>query len=177
MISNPVSIARRFSAKTFHAITRAQPERHESLERAGFKVDPFSDTQDAINIRLGGHYIEVGASAKIGKRLVRHAYYVPSRIPTTMEHKLTSTQIKVNSGAAAVRCTENGLVFSDGTEVKADVIVFAAGFIGNLRHHVEKIFGSEIAKKVGTCFGINPECEVLRAFKPLERKVILLLHC
>ncbi|KAH8665515.1 dimethylaniline monooxygenase (N-oxide forming) [Ilyonectria robusta] len=146
MISNPVSIARRFSAKTFHTITRAQPERHESLERAGFKVDPFSDIQDAINIRLGGHYIEVGASAKIGKRL-----------------------IKANSGAAAVRCTENGLVFSDGTEVKADVIVFAAGFIGNLRHHVEKIFGSEIAKKVGTCFGINPECEVLRAFKPLEQ--------
>ncbi|KAF9770014.1 hypothetical protein IL306_012484 [Fusarium sp. DS 682] len=70
MFSHPVSIARLLSAKKFHAMARAQPERYEALERAGFKVDPFGDIQEAINIRLGGHYIDVGTSAKIGKNLV-----------------------------------------------------------------------------------------------------------
>ncbi|KAL6362256.1 hypothetical protein LRP88_04334 [Fusarium phalaenopsidis] len=72
MFSNPVSIARLLSAKAFHAMARAQPERYEALERAGFKVDPFGDIQEAINIRLGGHYIDVGTSAKIGKGLASH---------------------------------------------------------------------------------------------------------
>lgn len=70
MFTNPVTVARMLSSKTFHAMARAQPERYEALERAGFKVDPFGDIQDAINIRLGGHYIDVGTSAKIGRGLV-----------------------------------------------------------------------------------------------------------
>ncbi|EKJ77490.1 hypothetical protein FPSE_02363 [Fusarium pseudograminearum CS3096] len=70
MFSHPVSIARHLSSGAFHAMTRPQPERYEALERAGFKVDPFGDIQDAVNIRLGGHYINVGTSAKIGKKLV-----------------------------------------------------------------------------------------------------------
>ncbi|KAH6970729.1 hypothetical protein BKA56DRAFT_622399 [Ilyonectria sp. MPI-CAGE-AT-0026] len=113
--------------------------------RAGFKIDPFGDIQDAINIRLGGHYIDVGTSAKIGKGLADQ------------------------SEVRRCRCAENGLVFSDGAEVKADVIVFATGFIGNLRHYVGNIFGGEIAKKSGDCFGINTEGEVLGAFKPLQQ--------
>lgn len=70
MFTNPVSIARLTSAGVFHAMARAQPERWEALEQAGFKVDPYGDIQDAINIRLGGHYIDVGTSAKISKGLV-----------------------------------------------------------------------------------------------------------
>lgn len=68
------------------------------------------------------------------------------------------------------RYTEKGLAFSDGTEIKADVIVLATGFVGNLRQHVENIFGSTVANKAGDCFGLNNEGEVLGAFKPLQRK-------
>ncbi|KAG9502143.1 hypothetical protein J7337_004968 [Fusarium musae] len=146
MFTQPVSIARLLSSKTFHSMARSQPERYEALERAGFRVDPFGDIQDAINIRLGGHYIDVGTSAKIGKGL-----------------------IKVKSDAAAHRFTEHGVAFADGTEIKADVIVLATGFVGNLRQHVDKIFGSATAKKAGDCFGLNSEGEVLGAFKPLEQ--------
>ncbi|KAL9560680.1 hypothetical protein ACKAV7_015171 [Fusarium commune] len=146
MFTPPVSIARLLSFKTFHAMARSQPERYEALERAGFRVDPFGDIQDAINIRLGGHYIDVGTSAKIGKGL-----------------------IKVKSDATAERYTEHGLAFTDGTEIKADVIVLATGFVGNLRQHVDKIFGSAIAKRAGDCYGLDGEGEVLGAYKPLEQ--------
>jgi len=69
--SSPVSIARLMSASAFHAMARAQPERWDALELRGFKVDPYGDIQDAVNIRLGGHYIDVGTSAKISKGWVR----------------------------------------------------------------------------------------------------------
>ncbi|CZR43891.1 uncharacterized protein FPRO_13699 [Fusarium proliferatum ET1] len=146
MFTPPVSIARLLSFKTFHAMARSQPERYEALERAGFRVDPFGDIQDAINIRLGGHYIDVGTSAKIGKGL-----------------------IKVKSDAAAERYTEHGLAFSDGTEIKADVIMLATGFVGNLRQHVDKIFGSAIAKRARDCYGLDSKGEVLGAYKLLEQ--------
>ncbi|UZP36800.1 hypothetical protein NXS19_004616 [Fusarium pseudograminearum] len=96
MFSHPVSIARHLSSGAFHAMTRAQPERYEALERAGFKVDPFGDIQDAVNIRLGGHYIDFRTSAKIEKKL-----------------------INVKSDAIADRCTEFGLGFSDGTKINS----------------------------------------------------------
>ncbi|KAH7011031.1 dimethylaniline monooxygenase (N-oxide forming) [Ilyonectria destructans] len=146
MFSNPVAVARLSSSKSFHAMVRKEPERYEALERAGFRVDPFGDIQHAINVRLGGHYIDVGTSAKIGQGL-----------------------INVKSDAVPVRYTDDGLAFSDNTEIKADVIVFATGFIGNLRQHVEKIFGPDVAKRAGDCFGLNGEGEILGAFKPLEQ--------
>lgn len=51
-------------------MAKAEPERWEALSRSGFLVDPYGDIQEAINIRLGGHYIDVGTSAKISKGLV-----------------------------------------------------------------------------------------------------------
>ncbi|QPC69277.1 hypothetical protein HYE68_000029 [Fusarium pseudograminearum] len=116
MFSHPVSIARHLPSGAVHAMTRAQPERYEALERAGFKVDPFGDIQDAVNIRLGGHYIDFRTSAKIGKKL-----------------------INVKSDAIADRYTESGLGFSDGTKINSGIIVLASGFVGNLRQCVESI--------------------------------------
>jgi hypothetical protein len=48
-----------------------EPERFDALERAGFKVERYGDLTHHINERLGGHYMDVGASAKIVKGLVR----------------------------------------------------------------------------------------------------------
>ncbi|KIW17548.1 hypothetical protein PV08_04742 [Exophiala spinifera] len=146
MFTNPVSIARLTSAEAFHTMARGQPERWDALERAGFKVDPYGDIQDAINVRLGGHYIDVGTSAKISKGL-----------------------IKVKSDSPIASYTEDGLLFADGTEIKADVIVFATGFVGNLKQHVQKFFGDEVAERAGNCFGLNEEGEILGAFKPTKQ--------
>ncbi|KAL6822016.1 hypothetical protein J3E69DRAFT_357103 [Trichoderma sp. SZMC 28015] len=146
MFSNPVSISRLLSAKSFHAMARAEPERWEALENAGFKVDPYGDIQEAINIKLGGHYIDVGTSAKISKGY-----------------------IKVKSDALVERYTSSGLLFTDGTKVDADVIVLATGFDGNLRNDVERIFGKAVADCAGDCFGINEEGEVLGAFRVLQQ--------
>jgi hypothetical protein len=69
MFSGPVSISRLLSLRAFTAMAKAQPERWDALSRAGFNVDPYGDIHEAI-VRLGGHYIDVGTSAKISKGLV-----------------------------------------------------------------------------------------------------------
>lgn len=88
MFSNPVSISRLLSAKSFHAMARAEPERWEALENAGFKVDPYGDIQEAINIKLGGHYIDVGTSAKISKGYVRISTIFSSQNDSSVAHRL-----------------------------------------------------------------------------------------
>ena len=45
-------------------------ERFQALARAGFKVETFGDIVRAQYERLGGHYMDVGCSAKIAKGLV-----------------------------------------------------------------------------------------------------------
>jgi hypothetical protein len=84
---------------------------------------------------------------------------------------LTSgAQIKVKSNSLPVRYTPDGLEFEDGTKLKADVIVFATGFEGNMRYMVEEIFGPEIAEKMGDFWTLDKEGEIKGAFKPCGRK-------
>lgn len=76
----------------------------------------------------------------------------------------------MKSDAMPVRYGERSLIFSDGTEIQADVIVFTTGFVGNLRQHVASILGPEVAARSEDCFGLNEEGEILGAFKPNGRE-------
>lgn len=48
----------------------ADPDRFDSLEKAGFRVERYGDLWKLLTDRLGGHYMDVGASAKISAGLV-----------------------------------------------------------------------------------------------------------
>jgi hypothetical protein len=78
--SNPLALSRLLALRAFTAMAKAEPERWDALEKAGFKVDPYGDIQEAISIRLGGHYIDIGTSAKIAKGLVSTAFDGPQII-------------------------------------------------------------------------------------------------
>ena len=47
-----------------------EPERFDALVKAGFKFDRKGNLAHNIYVRNGGHYIDVGASKKIGDGLV-----------------------------------------------------------------------------------------------------------
>ena len=51
-------------------MAEAELERFQALARTGFKVDIFGDIARNQYERLGGHYMDVGCSAKIAKGLV-----------------------------------------------------------------------------------------------------------
>ena len=61
-------------------------------------------------------------------------------------------------------------MFSDGEEVKADLIVFATGFVGGMKDSIREILGSEVADSIDDFWGLNKEGEIKGAFKPSGRK-------
>lgn len=58
------------STTTLRGLAAQEPERFEALERAGFQLDKQGDMFYYLFQRFGGHYMDVGTSAKISKRLV-----------------------------------------------------------------------------------------------------------
>lgn len=75
----------------------------------------------------------------------------------------------MKSDAPISHYTQTGLAFSDGSELEADIIVFATGFEGNMRHAVAKILGREMSDKVGDFWGLDSEGEIVGAYKPSGR--------
>ncbi|TKX20531.1 pyridine nucleotide-disulfide oxidoreductase-like protein 5 [Elsinoe australis] len=123
----------------FRAVDQS-PERFDALERAGFKLERKGDIYDNLYCRFGGHYVDIGTSARIAKG-----------------------EIKMK-GEAVKGWTEDGLRFEDGSEVKADLVVLCTGFDHDFRKAAKSIIG-DVADQVDDYFGIDEEGEVRGAFK------------
>lgn len=76
----------------------------------------------------------------------------------------------MKSDATPMGYYEDGLEFSDGSRLKADVIVFATGFSGNSRDEVRQVFGNEVADVVKDFWTLDHEGELKGAFRPTGRK-------
>ncbi len=66
--------------------------------------------------------------------------------------------------------TEDGLLCADGSRLPADVVVFATGFVCNLKLSVAELFGPEVAASLDDMWGLDEEGEIKGAFKPCGRK-------
>lgn len=112
-------------------------ELFDGLERAGFKLDREAMMLDQIMSRYGGYYIDVG----------------------TCRH-IANGEIKVKSGVPIKAVTETGLLFDDGQELPADLIVFATGYDMDYRKAVAGIVGDEMAEKLPEFWGLNKDGDV-----------------
>lgn len=76
----------------------------------------------------------------------------------------------MKSGSPISHYDEDGLVFEDGTKVQADVVVYATGFVGNMRESVRDYFGDSVAGRVEDFWGLDEEGELKGAYKPSGRE-------
>ncbi|WP_229600388.1 flavin-containing monooxygenase [Reyranella humidisoli] len=115
-------------------IRRDDADFYERLEKAGFKLT-FGEDGTGIGpmyLRRGsGYYIEVGASELIA-----------------------DGRIKLKSGVEVERLTEGSVVLNDGTELKADLVVYATGY-GSMNQWAAELISPEVADKVGKCWGLG----------------------
>lgn len=116
----------------------------QGLEKAGFRVDRGPDNAGLLIKyfqRGGGYYIDVGASQLIvdGKIKIKHGQEIEEVLP-------------------------HGLRFADGTEVKADEIIFATGY-QNMRTETRTIFGDEVADRVGNIWGFDQADELRTIYR------------
>ena len=115
-------------------IRRDDADFYARLEKAGFKLT-FGEDNTGIGpmyLRRGsGYYIDVGASELIA-----------------------DGRIKLKSGVEIERLTEESVVLNDGTELKADLVVYATGY-GSMNQWAAELISPEVADKVGKCWGLG----------------------
>ncbi|CAJ2506248.1 Uu.00g003780.m01.CDS01 [Anthostomella pinea] len=113
------------------------PERFDDLEKAGFKVERYGDIYNNLYVRFGGHYVDIGASARIAKG----------------EIKVKAQSVKA--------LTKDGLLFDDGSEVPADLLVLATGFDHDFRNDAANVVGVDVANQMDDFWGVDREGEII----------------
>jgi putative flavoprotein involved in K+ transport len=109
------------------------------LEKAGFNVD-FGDDGSGLFMKYltrgGGYYIDVGASQLIA-----------------------DGKIKIKQGVEIERFTKDGVVFTDGTTLDADIVVLATGY-QNMRESARQLLGDAVADRCTPVWGLDDEGEL-----------------
>jgi len=111
-VSIPNQMLKRLHLDSFKEIARRDATLRDGLTKAGFKLDEGPDNSGLYMKyfqRGGGYYIDVGAAQLI-----------------------IDGKIKVKQGQEISSVNAHSLTFSDGTELPADEVVFATGFL-NMR--------------------------------------------
>ncbi|KAJ6550423.1 hypothetical protein DFH09DRAFT_1366721 [Mycena vulgaris] len=154
----PVEIADRLTASMPHhtairlnqrqALKIAEDDKEllDGLRKCGFKLNMGTmDAGFALSAwdRAGGYYIDVGASQMI-----------------------IDGKIKLKNDSQIAAFTASGLKFEDGSELPADVIVFATG-LGDARNTVRKICGDAVGDKCKQIWGLDDEGEIHGAWRDL----------
>ncbi|KAF8345500.1 hypothetical protein F5887DRAFT_1190190 [Amanita rubescens] len=93
--------------------------------------------------KAGGYYLDVGAS-----RLIADG------------------KIKLKNDSQIKEFTETGLLFEDGSQLPADVVVFATG-LSDTKEHIRKICGDEVANRCPPIWGLDKEGELNGTWRDL----------
>jgi putative flavoprotein involved in K+ transport len=132
--SVPFRIMHTFHIPVYAEIAKRDAAFYESLSRAGFMLDFGEDGSGLFMkyLRRGsGYYIDVGASDLIAER-----------------------KVKLKSKVEIERIKEHSVVLTDGTELPADLIVYATGY-GSMNGWAARLISQEVADKVGKCWGLG----------------------
>jgi cation diffusion facilitator CzcD-associated flavoprotein CzcO len=132
--SVPYKILPAFQIPVYKQIAERDAEFYERLTKAGFLLDFGEDGSGLFMkyLRRGsGYYIDVGASELIAEG-----------------------KIRLKSGVSIGRIKERSVVLTDGTELPADLIVYATGY-GSMNDWAARLISQDVADKVGKCWGLG----------------------
>lgn len=133
--STPYALMSQFQRPANVAIQETDRKFYEELERVGFKVNWGPDKNSGVFShylsRGSGYYIDIGASDLV----------IDGSI--TLKGQVEITRIKPRS-----------VCFTDGSELAADLIVYATGY-EPMQGWVIELLGQEVADKVGPIWGLG----------------------
>ncbi len=130
--SVPMRMSEQHQKQIWSQVAISDADFYASLTKAGFKLD-FGEDGTGLFMKYlrtaSGYYIDVGAAEMVA-----------------------DGRIALISGVGVDRLTKDALVLSDGSELKADVIIYATGF-GSMEQWVRRLISPEVAEKIGPCWG------------------------
>ncbi len=134
LASYPYKIAAQKQILVFQEIARRDADFYARLEKAGFMHD-WGDDGSGLGTKYmrrgSGYYIDVGASDLI-----------------------CDGRIKLKTRVSVKEIKEHSVVFSDGSELPADLIVYATGY-GSMNGWAAELISQEVADKVGKVWGLG----------------------
>ncbi|MBZ5737551.1 flavin-containing monooxygenase [Nocardioides mangrovi] len=133
--SLPYRILHTFQIPAYEAMAARDKDFYDRLERSGFWLDWGDDGSGLFMkyLRRGsGYYIDVGAAELVADGEVRLAH------------------------GQVTHLTEDAVVLEDGTELPADVVVFATGY-NSMNGWVADLIDQETADRLGKCWGLGSE--------------------
>ncbi|WP_284745568.1 flavin-containing monooxygenase [Amycolatopsis sp. RTGN1] len=133
--SLPYRIMHTFQQPVYAAIKDRDQEFYDRLEGAGFRHDWGDDDSGLFMkyLRRGsGYYIDVGAADLVANGDVKLAH------------------------GQVVELTENSVKLEDGTELEADLVVYATGY-GSMNGWAADLISQEVADKVGKVWGLGSD--------------------
>ncbi|GEP37496.1 FAD-dependent oxidoreductase [Nocardioides psychrotolerans] len=133
--SLPYRILHTFQIPAYEAMAERDKDFYERLEASGFRHDWGDDGSGLFMkyLRRGsGYYIDVGAAELVADG----------------EVKLAHGQVD--------HLTEDAVVLADGTELPADLVVYATGY-GSMNGWAADLISQEVADKVGKVWGLGSD--------------------
>jgi len=134
--SIPYRIMADFQIPVYAQVAERDADFYERLTKAGFMLD-FGDDNSGLFMKYlrrgSGYYIDVGAAELVA-----------------------SGEVKLKSAVDVVEIKEHAVLLSDGSELPADLIVYATGY-GSMNGWAAKILSQDVADKVGKCWGFGSD--------------------
>jgi putative flavoprotein involved in K+ transport len=134
--SVPYRILPEFQIPLYARMKERDADFYRKLEAAGFMLDWGSDDSGLFMkyLRRGsGYYIDVGACDLV-----------------------IDGSIKLVSGRQIERLSEPGVVLDDGSELPADLVVYATGY-GSMNGWAADLISQEVADRVGKVWGLGSD--------------------
>lgn len=134
--SVPYKVLPAFQVPVYAEMKERDKDLYDRLEKAGFMLD-FGEDGSGLFVKYlrrgSGYYIDVGASELVA-----------------------DGKIKLKSGVEVVDFTESSVVFNDGSELEADLVVLATGY-QSMNGWAAELISQEVADKVGKCWGLGSD--------------------
>ena len=158
--SLPYAILPPLQIPVYEEMKTRDADLYDRLEKAGFMLD-FGEDGSGLFLKYlrrgSGYYIDVGASELVA-----------------------DGKIKLKPGVAVEEIKENSVVFNDGSELEADLIVYATGY-GSMNGWAAGLISQEVADRVGKCWGLGSdtskdpgpwEGELRNMWKPTQQEAL-----
>lgn len=135
--SVPYGLLAKFQKPVTDLVRELDADFYARLAKAGFRVD-FGEDESGLTMkyvrRASGYYIDVGASDLVADGEIHLAH------------------------GEVRELTETAVVLEDGTELPADLVVYATGYTA-MNKWIAELISPEVADRVGRVWGLGSDTE------------------
>ncbi|KAH9836252.1 FAD/NAD-P-binding domain-containing protein [Rhodofomes roseus] len=141
----PIDLQRAMAREREAEMWEREKPLHDQLRKGGLKLNMGTDGSGQhflIFERSGGYWVDVGCAPLI-----------------------ESGKVKIKQGVEIKRLTENGVIFDDDSELPADLVIWATGYLDSRLRHRET-YGADVVDKTSPIWGLDDEGEIRGTYRP-----------